>query len=395
MPALRFLTAGESHGEALIGIVEGMPAGVPVTAEEINCHLARRWLGFGRGGRSKFERDRVHIYSGVRFCKTIAGPIALRLDNAAYAKDRAGWPTVMAVDGAGGEVKRVTLPRPGHADLVGVQKYGFDDIRPVIDRASARETAMRVACCTLARLFLKQFGIEVGSHVVRIGQVGYASASDLRSAVDALVEASGAEAVSSQADRSEVRMLDKTLTAECVDHIKNTKRQGDSLGGAYEVLVSGVPPGLGSYVHWEHRLGGRLAQAILSIQAQKAVEIGDGIAGATTPGSMVHDPIYKAEGAFRRRTNHAGGIEGGISNGMPIVVRGFMKPIPTLIKPLETVDLDTGESQPTRYERSDVTSVPAASTIAEATVAFVIASAFLEKYGGDSLQEVRAHYAVA
>jgi len=395
MSRLRYLTAGESHGEALIGVVEGMPAGVPVTAEEINDHLRRRWLGFGRGGRAKFEQDRVHIYSGVRFSKTIAGPVALRLDNAAYTKDRAGWPVVMAVEGEGSNVKRVTLPRPGHADLVGVQKYGFDDIRSVIDRSSARETAMRVACCTLARLFLKQFGIEVGSHVVRIGQVGFAHAEEWRARVDALAAIDGAEAVSRLADKSEVRMIDDVLTAQCIGHIRDTKKQGDSLGGIYEVVVTGVPPGLGSYVHWERRLGGRLARAIMSIQAQKAVEIGDGIEGAYRPGSQVHDAIYQDKGVYRRRTNHAGGIEGGISNGMPIVLRGLMKPIPTLIKPLETVDLETGVSQPTRYERSDVTSVPAASTVAEATVAFEIANAFMDKYGGDSLQEIRAHYASA
>ena len=395
MAGLRYLTAGESHGEALIGIVEGMPAGVPVTQEAINEHLARRWLGFGRGGRSKFERDHIHIYSGVRFSKTIAGPVALRLDNAAYAKDRAGWPRVMALTGSGEGVKPVTLPRPGHADLVGVQKYGFDDIRPVIDRASARDTAMRVACCTLARLLLKEIGIQVGSHVVRIGKVGHTHASAWREQVDALVASSGAEAINREADQSAVRMLDASMTEECIEHITETKKQGDSLGGVYEVIVSGVPPGLGSYVHWEHRLGGRLAQAVMSIQAQKAVEIGDGVRGAGTPGSRVHDPIYQEGKMYSRRSNNCGGIEGGISNGMPIVIRGYMKPIPTLIKPLETVDLETGESQPTRYERSDVTSVPAASTVAEATVAFVIANAFLEKYGGDSLEEMRARYASA
>ena len=393
MPALRFLTAGESHGEALIGIVEGLPAGLPVTAEAINVHLRRRWLGFGRGGRAKFERDHVHIYSGVRFSKTIAGPVAMRIDNAAYAKDRARWPEVMAVEGSPEGIERVTLPRPGHADLVGVQKYGLDDIRPVIDRASARETAIRVACCTLTRLFLKEVGIEIGSHVVRIGKAGFESANQWRPQIDALVAESGAEAVSHLADQSEVRMIDADRSKACVEHIKAAKRDGDSLGGTYEVIVSGVPPGLGSYVHWEHRLGGRLAQAIMSIQAQKAVEIGDGIEGAHTPGSKVHDPIYQEEDTYRRRTNHAGGIEGGISNGMPIIVRGYMKPIPTLIKPLETVDLETGVEQPTRYERSDVTSVPAASTVAEATVAFVIANAFLEKYGGDSMREVKAHLA--
>ena len=368
-----------------------MPAGVPLLAEEINYHLRRRWLGFGRGGRAKLERDRVHIYSGVRFSKTIAGPIALRLDNAAYARDRNRWPEVMAIEGAEEGIEKVTLPRPGHADLVGVQKYGFDDIRPVIDRSSARETAMRVALCSVARLLLRQFGIEVGSHVVKIGEAGYSDASQWRDRVDALA-ADGAEAVNRAADESEVRMLDAALTAQCREHIIATKQAGDSLGGVYEVIVTGVPPGLGSYVHWEHRLGGQLAQAILSIQAQKAVEIGDGVVASSTPGSKVHDTIYLDEGVYRRRTNRAGGIEGGISNGMPIIVRGYMKPIPTLIQPLETVDMATGASQPTRYERSDVTSVPAASTVAEATVAFAIANAFLRKYGGDSLAEILERY---
>ena len=388
---IRYLTAGESHGEALIGIVEGIPAGVPLTAADINQHLARRWLGFGRGGRAKFERDKVHIYSGVRFSKTIAGPIALRLDNAAYTRDRSGWPEVMAVEGSSEGIEKVTLPRPGHADLVGVQKYRFDDIRPVIDRSSARETAMRVACCSVARQLLKQVGIEVGSHVVRLGEVGYADASQWRDRVEALL-AGGAEAINRAADESEVRMLDAELTARCIDHIKAAKAAGDSLGGVYEVVVTGVPPGLGSYVHWDRRLDGQLAQAILSIQAQKAVEVGDGVAAAARPGSQVHDPILHDDGTFRRRTNHAGGVEGGTSNGMPIVVRGYMKPIPTLIKPLDTADIGTGEAQPTRYERSDVTSVPAASTVAEATVAFVIANAFLEKYGGDSLEEIRQRF---
>ena len=388
---IRYLTAGESHGEALIGIVEGMPAGVPLTAEDLNRHLARRWLGFGRGGRSKFERDRVHIYSGVRFAKTIASPIALRLDNAAYTKDKSGWPEVMSVEAIDNPVESVTLPRPGHADLVGVQKYGFDDIRPVIDRSSARETAMRVACCSVARQLLKQFGIEVGSHVVRLGEVGYENAEAWRDRVEKLI-ADGAEVINTVADESEVRMLDDDLTTQCIEHIKAMKKEGDSLGGVYEVVVTGVPPGLGSYVHWDRRLDGQLAQAILSIQAQKGVEIGDGIQAAFRPGSQVHDPILKEGDTFPRRTNHAGGIEGGVSNGMPIVVRGYMKPIPTLIKPLDTVDIATGDAQPTRYERSDVTSVPAASTVAEATVSFVIANALLEKYGGDSLDEMLRRY---
>ena len=390
---LRYLTAGESHGEALVGIVEGMPSGMPLTADMINRHLARRWLGFGRGGRAKFEQDQVHIYSGIRFSKTIASPVALRLDNAAYTRDKSGWPQVMALDGNGEGVDPVTLPRPGHADLEGVRKYGFDDIRPVIDRASARETAMRVACCTVARQLLKQFGIQVGSHVLRIGKVGWQNEESWRKQRDELLS-NGAEAVNDQADQSQVRILDEELSNACVDHIKETKRAGDSLGGVYEVIVTGVPPGLGSYVHWDRRLTGQLAQAILSIQAQKAVEIGDGIANTSRPGSEVHDEIYLNDAKdYQRRSNHAGGLEGGMTNGMPIIVRGYMKPIPTLIKPLGTVDMASGEPQPTRYERSDVTSVPAASTVAEATVAWVIANAFLEKFGADSLDEMRKRFA--
>ena len=388
---IRFLTAGESHGEALVGIVEGAPAGFPLTEDDINVHLARRWQGYGRGGRSKFERDRIHIYSGVRFSRTMGSPISMRLDNAAYTKDRSGWPEVMSVTGSGAGIEKVTLPRPGHADLAGLQKFGFEDIRPVIDRASARETAMRVACCTVARQFIRQFGIEVGSHVVRLGEVGYDDpAASARNVADFLKE--GAEKLNEAADESDVRMLDAEMTRRCIEHIDEIKKSGDSLGGVYEVIVTGVPVGLGSYVHWDRRLDGQLAQAIMSIQAQKGVEIGDGVLGASLPGSRVHDEIVQSGDGFARRTNRAGGIEGGMSNGMPIIVRGYMKPIPTLIKPLGSVDVASGETLPTRYERSDVTSVPAASTVAEATVAFVIANAFLEKFGGDSFTEVRERY---
>ncbi|MEM9996786.1 MAG: chorismate synthase [Bacteroidota bacterium] len=386
---IRYLTAGESHGEALIGIVEGCPAGLPLRPADLNEHLARRWLGFGRGGRAKIETDRAHVYSGIRHGETMGSPIALKLVNASYHKDKARWPEVMAVEPVDVEVEKVTLPRPGHADLVGTQKYGFDDIRPVIDRSSARETAMRVACCSVARHLLRVLGIEVGSHVVRIGAVGYADKADWIARRDALLAEGGARALYEAADQSETRMLDADLTAETIDHIKAMKKAGDSLGGVYEVVVTGVPPGLGSYVQWDRKLDGQLAQAILSIQAQKAVEVGDGIDGGTLPGSAFHDPITRENGTFARSSNHAGGIEGGMSNGMPVIVRGVMKPIPTLIKPLGTVDIATGEAQPTRYERSDVTSVPAASTVAEATVALVIANALLEKLGGDSLDEIR------
>jgi chorismate synthase len=295
---IRYLTAGESHGEALIGVVEGIPAGLELTTAYIDTQLARRWRGFGRGGRAKIERDRVHIYSGIRFERTMGIPIALRLDNAAYRKDRSSWPEVMSVEGSGEGVEPITLPRPGHADLVGVQKYGFDDIRPVIDRSSARETAMRVACCTVARRLLEAVGIEVCSHVTRIGPVGYEDIASVVSVRDALLGEGGARAVNAAADASEVRMLDAELSDQCVDGIRAAKSAGDSLGGAYEVLVTGVPPGLGSYVHWDRKLDGRLAQAILSIQAQKAVEIGDGIAAASEPGSRIHDPIEKHGSVF-------------------------------------------------------------------------------------------------
>jgi chorismate synthase len=250
---------------------------------------------------------------------------------------------------------------------------------------------MRVACCTVARQLLRQLGIQIGSHVLRIGQVGYERPEDWQRRLEPFL-AEGAEALYRVADQSPVRMLDPELTERAIEHIQETKKQGDSLGGIYEVVVTGVPPGLGSYVHWDRRLDGLLAQAILSIQAQKAVEIGDGMAAASLPGSQVHDPIILEDGVFRRRSNHAGGLEGGVTTGMPIIVRGYMKPIPTLIKPLDTVDIATKEAQPTRYERSDVTSVPAASVVAEAVVAFVIANAFLEKFGGDSLEEIRRRY---
>ena len=392
---IRYLTAGESHGEALIGVVEGVPAKLPLRSDDINTHLARRWLGYGRGGRSKIENDKVHIYSGIRFSETLGSPISFRIDNGAYEKDKAGWPEKMAVEGSPEGIEKVTMPRPGHADLAGLQKYEFDDIRPVIDRSSARETAMRVACCSVARRLLDEFGIQVGSHVVRIGEVGYESENEWIERRNALLDEGGAQALYEAADESETRMLDAGMTERCIEHIEEAKSNRDSLGGIYEVVVTCVPAGLGSYVHWDRRLDGQLMQAICSIQAQKAAEVGDGVRNAKRPGSKVHDPIVLDDGSYARRTNHAGGIEGGTTNGMPIIVRGYMKPIPTLIKPLDSVDTATKEPKPTRYERSDITSVPAASAVAEATVAYTVANAFLEKFGGDSIPEVRRHLEAA
>ena len=394
---IRYLTSGESHGPALVGIVEGMPAGVPIRPSDINEHLSRRWLGYGRGGRAKFERDQIDVQAGIRFEQTMGSPVALVLENAAYLRDRSGWPEVMAVEGDGKGVEKISMPRPGHADLAGAQKYGFDreprgpDVRPVIDRSSARETAMRVACCSVARQMLRALGIEVGSHVVWLGAVGYASSTDWQDARDRLLAEGGARALYEAADQSEVRMLDDELTAQTIEHIKEAKASGDTLGGVYEVVATGVPVGLGSYVQWDRRLDGRLAQAILSIQAQKAVEVGDGNEAGWRPGSEVHDPIIASStGGYSRTSNHAGGVEGGMSNGMPIVVRGTMKPIPTLIRPLGSVDMATGTEEPTRYERSDVTSVPAASTVAEATVAWTLAEALLERYGADTFEALQA-----
>lgn len=391
---IRYLTAGESHGPMLVGIVDGIPAGVPLSADTLDRHLARRWQGAGRGGRAKVETDRVQIVGGVRFGHTMGSPVALLLPNAAYERDRAGWPETMAVDGTGDGIAPVTLPRPGHADLAGAQKYGFDrpprgpDVRPVIERSSARETAMRVACSSVARALLHALGIEIGSHVVSIGPAG-ADPSIWQPLRDHLVGRGGAHALYEAADASPVRMLVPEASAEAVDTIGDAKRAGDTLGGVYEVVATGVPVGLGSYTQADRRLDARLGAAVLSIQAQKAVEVGDGWAAGVQPGSAVHDAITRSdEGRYGRASNRAGGIEGGISNGMPILVRAAMKPIPTLIRPLGTVDLSTGVAQPTRYERSDVTSVPAASTVAEAAVAWALAEALLDRYGGDTFEDV-------
>ncbi len=374
---LRFLTAGESHGPGLTGILEGMPAGLPLLAEFIDAELYRRQQGHGRGGRMKIEKDRIEIRGGVRHGRTMGSPIALWLEN----KDWINWQTdIMALGAPAGPVKTVTLPRPGHADLPGVQKFGFNDIRDVIERSSARETAMRVALGAVCRQFLKQFGIEIASHVLQVGSVNCdpARPEDLH-------------LLNQKADASPVRCLDPEAGQAMVELIDATRRAGDSLGGAFEVLVSGVPPGLGSYTHWDRKLDGRLAGAMMSIHAMKAVAIGDGFNPEGLPGSQVHDEIEPVDGGFRRKTNRAGGIEGGVSNGEQIVSRVVMKPLPTLAKPLQSVDISSGEIKPAHKERTDSCAVPAASVIGEAMAALIIADAFLEKYGGDSLEEIQAH----
>lgn len=388
---IRYLTAGESHGPELTGIIEGVPAGVPCTSEQISLHLARRQQGYGRGGRMAFEKDHVEIKAGVRFSKTMGGPVSLHLANRAWLKDADNWPVTMAVEGNDPGAEKITLPRPGHADLVGVQKYGFDDIRPVIERSSARETAMRVACCGVARQFLKELGIEIGGHVIRIGENGYQNWEEIRVQTDDLIQ-QGGESLYREADTSEVRCLNEELTARMVDEIKKRRKQGSSLGGVYEIVVTGLPAGLGSYVHWDRKLDGQIAQAIMSIQAMKGVQIGLGFEAGARPGHGVHDAITQENGYYRRETNRAGGLEGGVTTGMPLIVQGIMKPIPTMLDPIGTVDIASGKSTKTRYERSDVCALPRAVVVAESVLAPVIANAVLDKFGGDSLPEIKNRF---
>lgn len=389
---IRYLTAGESHGPQLTGIIEGVPAGLPISENDIALHLARRQKGYGRGGRMAFEKDRAEILSGVRFGKTMGSPIALQMPNRAFKKDKNNWPVVMNKEGDGSGVERITVPRPGHADLTGLQKYRLDDIRPVIERSSARETAMRVALSAIPRVLLKYFGIEIGGHITRIGSVGYEDAwQDVRSVADPLME-QGAETIFRQADESEVRCLDADLSEQMREEIKIRRKEGYSLGGHYEIVVTGLPEGLGSHVHWDRKLEGQLAQAIMGTQAMKGVEIGLGFETGHRPGHEVHDEITWNGSAYRRRTNRLGGFEGGITTGMPVIIRGVMKPIPTMLTPLKTVDIDNQEEQDTRYERSDVCALPRAVVVIENVIAPILASAFLEKYGGDSIEEIEERY---
>lgn len=388
---IRFLTAGESHGQALVGILEGMPAGVKIEVSYINHQLKRRQQGYGRGGRMKIEKDEVKILSGARFGKTTGSPIALMIEN----RDWKNWREVMAVQGGRPEnVEHIGIVRPGHADYSASMKYRYDDVRNSIERASARETAMRVAVGTVIRKFLEDVGIFIGSHVVRVGSAAYKSRDEIDGKIVEWTKAScGAYKVSEEADKSEVRILSEEVSAHAIEAIKKVKKEGDTLGGIFEVIVSGVPVGLGSHVHYDRKIEAQLSQAIMSIPAVKAVEVGDGIENAARPGSQVHDEMYPDEnGNVTRKTNRAGGTEGGITVGENIVVRGFMKPIATLMQPLKTVDIRTGNAVEARRERSDFCAVPACSVIGEAVVAPVLANAFLEKFGGDSMKEIGERY---
>ncbi len=373
---LRFLTAGESHGPSLVVVVEGLPSGLAVDADELGAELARRRLGFGRGPRMRFERDQVRLLGGVRHGRTLGSPVAVEIANTEWPK----WEEEMsAAPGTPG--KRLTAPRPGHADLAGMLKYSFDDARDVLERASARETAARVAAGYLAKALLATMGVAVVSHVVRIG--GAVSSGARPGPADLAV-----------VDASEVRCLDAGAAEAMVAEIRAAAKVGDSLGGVAEVIAYGVPVGLGSYVHWDRKLDGLLAGALMSIQAVKAVEIGDGAAQSAQRGSVAHDAIAAAPGharggGFERRSDHAGGLEGGVSSGAPIVARVSMKPLATLNRPvLETVDLATGESTVSFKERTDVTAVPALGVVAEAMTALVLAREAQRKFGGDTVEEL-------
>lgn len=380
---MRYLTAGESHGPQLTAIIEGVPAGLPLTAEDINVDLARRQKGYGRGRRMQIEKDEVKILSGVRHGYTTGAPITLVVEN----KDWKHWTKIMGIEPISeeekAEMKRVvTRPRPGHADLNGAIKYGHRDMRNVLERSSARETTIRVAVGAVAKKLLSMFDIQVAGHVLVIGgveakNIEYESIKDLKQ----------------RSEQSPVRCIDQEAEKKMMEAIDKAKENGDSIGGIVEVIVEGVPIGLGSHVHYDRKLDGKIAQAIMSINAFKGVEIGIGFEAAYLPGSQVHDEIiWDKDNGFSRRTNRLGGLEGGMTNGMPIVVKGVMKPIPTLYKPLESVDIETKEPFKASIERSDSCAVPAASVVAEAVVAWEVANAFLDKFGNDRLSEIEKNY---
>jgi chorismate synthase len=377
----RFSTAGESHGQALVAILEGLPAGLPVDVEQINGELERRQWGYGRGGRMKIERDRVLILSGVRHGLTLGSPLALMIEN----KDWANWTEVMSVeptDVPPEKSRRVKRPRPGHADLAGGQKFGARDLRNVLERASARETAARVACGALAKQLLAVFGVELRSHVIQLGGIP-----------DKPLELAW-DIITAIPDDAPLRCADVEAQARMVALVDEKRREGDTLGGIFEVVARGVMPGLGSHTAWDLKLDGRLAQAVMSIPAVKAVAIGAGAEASNLPGSEVHDEIAydEANSQFIRQTNRAGGLEGGITNGEELRVRGHLKPISTLRRALRSVDIDTKKEESASFERSDITAVPAAGVIGEAMVALVLAQAMREKFGGDSLGEMRHNF---
>lgn len=375
----KFTTAGESHGKALVAVVEGMPAGVLIDVEKINFELFKRQQGYGRGGRQKIEKDTIEILSGVRHGKTLGSPIAFTIEN----RDFIHWQEVMSSEKLGEEPKNprlVTRPRPGHADLAGGQKFQTRDLRDILERASARETAARVACGAFAKQLLGNFDIEIKSHVVKLGNVPEIPIQKTFAEISAIDE------------NSPLHCADAEIEARMIELIDTAKTEGDTLGGIFEVIANNIVVGLGSHVSWSEKLDGRIAQAFMSIQAVKAVEIGDGVENAALFGSKVHDEITFGENVFKRTNNRAGGLEGGITNGEQLRVRGYLKPISTLKKPLRSVDINTKQEDLAAFERSDVTAVPAAGIIGEAMLAIVLANSMREKFGGDSLLEMLVNF---
>ncbi len=375
---LRYLNAGESHGRGLMAVVEGVPSGLPITAEAINADLIRRQGGYGRGGRMRIEKDRIEFICGVRKGKTLGNPLGLLIWN----KDWENWKDIMASEPGPPSTERVvTRPRPGHADLVGAIKYGHRDIRNVLEKASARETAIRVAIGGVAKSLLAQFDMQVVSYTMNIGGVAAPNPTDPLAAYQ-------------EAEQSDVRCHDPEAAQKMIERIRGAKHKGDSLGGIFEVVVTNPPIGLGTYAQWDRRLTARLAMAAMSIQAMKGVEIGMGFESARRYGSEVHDDIYfdQAAGQFIRKSNNAGGLEGGITNGQPVVVRVAMKPIATLYTPKDSVDIETKEPFKATVERSDICTVPAAGVVGEAVIAYEMANALIEKFGGDTLEEMKRNY---
>lgn len=379
---LKFLTSGESHGRGLLGILDGLPSGLEISEDYIGTQLARRQKGHGRGGRMKIEQDRAEIWSGVRHGKTLGSPIGLLIHN----KDWENWTKKMAIEPVEDDIRKITLPRPGHADLAGVQKFGFDDIRNVLERSSARETTMRVGLASLCRKLLHEVGIEVASRVIQIYDVRDSSS---------LWKNLTPEELNKKADASPVRCLDSKAEKAMMEAIDKAKEAGDSVGGIFEVVATGLPYGLGSHTQWDRKLHARIAEAMISINALKGLEIGAGFSGSAELGSKVHDEIGWDGEKFIRYSNNAGGIEGGMSNAQPIVIHMSMKPIPTLIKPLRSVDIETHTARLAHKERTDSCAVPAASIIGESMLCFVLADALLEKFGGDSMDQLKAHMAAS